>query len=69
MAGHKKLPRTCRFVGGCEAVGKLATNGFGQAVSGNSVAGGTSLGQSVKDHKESIGGSPNPANDNGGGND
>lgn len=44
-------------------------NGWGQAVKENNAAGNPSLGQALQSIKESVGASPNPANDHGGGND
>ena len=45
------------------------SNGWGQAVKANNQAGFDSLGKQLQSAKESAGASPNPANDNGGGND
>ena len=45
------------------------SNGWGQAVKDNNQAGFPSLGQQLQDAKDIVGASPNPANDNGGGND
>ena len=44
-------------------------NGWGQAVKANNQAGAPSLGQQLQAAKDFVGASPNPANDNGGGND
>jgi hypothetical protein len=44
-------------------------NGWGQAIKANNEAGSPSLGQQMQSVKDAIGASPNPDNDNGGGND
>jgi hypothetical protein len=43
-------------------------NGWGQAVKANNEAGAPSLGQQLQAAKSVVGASPDPANDNGGGN-
>lgn len=44
-------------------------NAWGQAVKSNNQDGGPSVGQTLQAVKDAFGASPNPANDNGGGND
>lgn len=59
-------------VGAVQDAAQAATghqNGFGQAVKENNALGNPSLGQQLQAAKGFLGAAPNPANDNGHGND